>query len=97
MYPEFVAIYIMLTIVILLLGAILFLLLKSSKEKIASIRPSNNIYQNQQPVAQDYSQQYGQAYQEQYQVQGGNIVFCKHCATQFDASQVYCPNCGTPR
>lgn len=28
---------------------------------------------------------------------GGNIVFCKNCATQFDASQRCCPKCGTPR
>lgn len=28
---------------------------------------------------------------------GGNIVFCKNCATQFEASQRYCPKCGTPR
>lgn len=27
----------------------------------------------------------------------GNVVFCKNCAAQFDASQRYCPKCGTPR
>lgn len=27
----------------------------------------------------------------------GNIVFCKSCATQFDASERCCPKCGTPR
>ncbi len=25
------------------------------------------------------------------------IVFCKNCATQYDASQRCCPKCGTPR
>ena len=24
-----------------------------------------------------------------------NVVFCKNCAMQFDASQAYCPQCGT--
>ena len=28
---------------------------------------------------------------------GGNIVFCKSCATQYDASQHCCPRCGTAR
>lgn len=27
----------------------------------------------------------------------GAIVFCKNCATQFDASQRCCPKCGAPR
>ena len=25
------------------------------------------------------------------------VVFCKRCATQFDANQRCCPRCGTPR
>lgn len=29
--------------------------------------------------------------------EAGAIVFCKSCAAQFDASQHYCPKCGTPR
>lgn len=28
---------------------------------------------------------------------GGNLAFCKNCATQFNASQRCCPKCGTPR
>lgn len=27
----------------------------------------------------------------------GSKVFCKNCATQFDASLKVCPKCGTPR
>lgn len=34
-------------------------------------------------------------YQQTYP--GAGVVFCKHCATQFDAAQAYCPKCGTPR
>lgn len=30
-------------------------------------------------------------------LQHGSTAFCKNCATQFDASQPYCPKCGTPR
>lgn len=89
MYPEFVPIYIMLAIVILLLGVVLFLLIKlmrngSGRTGAYSV-PSqvNDVY-------------YGQQYQMPYQ-QAGNVVFCKHCATQFDASQVCCPQCGTRR
>lgn len=27
----------------------------------------------------------------------GQVVFCKNCATQYDASSHACPRCGTPR
>ena len=43
-----------------------------------------------------YQAPYQQPYQTQYQ-QAGGVVFCQHCATQFDASQAYCPQCGTRR
>lgn len=29
--------------------------------------------------------------------QAGGVVFCKNCATQFNASQRNCPKCGAPR
>lgn len=97
MYPEFVPIYVMLVIVIALLGVLLFFVIKLMKN---GTQPKNNPMpvQNQQAYAQQaYQQPYQQPYQQGYQAQGGNIVFCKHCATQFDASQAYCPRCGTPR
>jgi len=90
MYPEFIAIYIMLAVVILMLGAVIFLLIKVSKNasgKGNSYMPDQN-YNNQY---------YAQQYQPQYQQQAGSVVFCKNCATQFDASQPYCPNCGAMR
>lgn len=31
------------------------------------------------------------------QKEPGNIVFCKSCATQYNAAQHSCPKCGTPR
>lgn len=96
MYPEFIAIYIMLVIVIVLLSAVLFFLLKFMKN--GSFSNTNNSYMPEQQVNdQYYGQQYETPYQEQYQQQGGSVVFCKQCATQFDSSQAYCPHCGTRR
>ncbi len=31
------------------------------------------------------------------QANGGEVVFCRKCATQYDSSLHSCPNCGTPR
>ncbi len=92
MYPEFVAIYIMLIIIMGLLGVILFFLFKLMKNENAM---GNNSY----PQANNsyYEQPYQQQYQDPYQAQSGGVVFCKQCATQFDASQAFCPQCGTRR
>lgn len=95
MYPEFIAIYVMLVIVIAMLGTVIFLLIRFLKNGISN---SNDTYiPNQQVNDQYYVQQYQDSYQEQYPQQGGSVVFCKQCATQFDSSQAYCPNCGTRR
>ena len=81
MYPEFILIYAGLLVIIVLLIVILILIV---------IRTSKGTPKNV-PVTR------------KMQVSGaaGNktatIVFCKNCATQFDSSQRYCPNCGTPR
>lgn len=92
MYPEFIAIYVMLIIVIALLGTVLFFLIKLLKgaDNATYLPP-------QQEASQYYGQEYQQLYQEQYVPQGGNVVFCQQCATPFDSSQSYCPNCGTKR
>lgn len=99
MYPEFIAIYVMLAIVIIMLGAVLFFLFKLMKNGTSG---SNSYSMPQQSSDAYYGQQYQQQpyqppYQTQYQQQAGSVVFCKHCATQFDASQAYCPQCGTRR
>lgn len=99
MYPEFIAIYVMLAIVIIMLGAVLFFLIKIMKNgtnSYASAQQSNASYYAQQYQPQYQQQQYQNPYQQQYQ-QAGGVVFCKNCATQFDASQAYCPQCGTRR
>lgn len=90
MYPEFIAIYVMLAILIVMLGAVLFFLIKLLKNGAAKIG-------SYAPVQQNSELYYGQQYQTPYQQQVGSVVFCKHCATQFDASQAYCPQCGTRR
>lgn len=98
MYPEFVPIYIMLAIVILMLGAVLFFLIKLLKNgtgkgnSYGAPQQNNEAYYDQQ-----YQQPYQVPYQSQYHQQAGNVVFCKHCAAQFDASQACCPQCGTRR
>ncbi len=94
MYPEFIAIYVMLAIVIVLLGVAIVILLKLTKNVASN---SNSYTPPQQPNNLYYGQQYQQPYQPQYQPQAGRVVFCKQCATQFDASQDYCPNCGARR
>ena len=97
MYPEFIAIYVMLAVVIVLLGVVLFMLIKLAKGQ----SPKNNYMAAPQYNDQYYGQQYQQnPYQQnQYQYQGaaGGVVFCKQCATQYDASQSYCPQCGARR
>ena len=90
MYPEFIAIYVMLAIVIVMLFGIiilLFLLLKKHAESVGtSGQSANSAY---------YSQPYQQSYNDQYS--SNNVVFCNHCATQYDSSQAYCPRCGAKR
>lgn len=99
MYPEFVAIYVMLAIVILMLGVVLFFLIKLMKNGVGSNNPYSMPQQNNDAYyGQQYQQQQYQApYQAPYQQQAGSVVFCKNCATQFDASQAYCPQCGMKR
>ena len=102
MYPEFIAIYVMLAIVILMLGAVLFLLIKLLNNGVnrgnsyCAPQQNNEVYYGQQ-YQQPYQAPYQPQYQPQYQQQNGGVVFCKHCATQFDASQAYCPQCGARR
>ncbi len=100
MYPEFIVIYLLLLVVIGMLGAVLFFLLKLVKNGVGNQGTNNtyNVSAAQQPNNAPYyaAQQYQNQYAEQYQQQG-SVVFCNQCATQFDASQMYCPNCGARR
>lgn len=85
MYPEFIAIYIGLAVLIGLAVAILVLLiclLKGKGNKM--VMPTTYSDKNANPPIKANQT-------------SGNMAFCKKCATQFDASERFCPNCGTPR
>ncbi len=87
MYPEFVALYVIGAVIIAMLAVVIalaFMILKKG--------PSQN-------YGSDYSQYYQpqQQYQMPPQNNYGGVVFCSNCANQYNASQPYCPKCGTPR
>lgn len=83
MYIEFIIIYIMLGIMILLLSSVLILQIVHIKKvshtstgiNMKSKKPGNNSGR---------------------QVTEG-VVFCMSCAEQFPASERVCPHCGTAR
>lgn len=82
MYTEFMIIYIGIGFLALLGIAILIMLILLLKKDHGSYIPKNDNYSpSVQPTAPNT----------------GNIVFCKKCAAEFDASQRTCPKCGTPR
>lgn len=83
MYTEFLIMYIGLGVLILLAIAILILLIVLVRRDSGSYIPRTGSMASQSTT--------------QSFVPSGNIVFCKKCATEFDASQRCCPRCGTPR
>ena len=85
MYPEFILVYIGLVVIIGLAIAILILLIRLLKDKgNKTVTPTTYSNKNVNP-------------QVEANPASGNMAFCKKCATQFDASERFCPNCGTPR
>ena len=86
MYPEFIAIYIGLIVLIVLAVLILVQLRKISNQSNSNV--DNYVAQNAYSAPTQY--------QVNTPVQG-QVVFCRNCATQYDASSPYCPTCGTPR
>lgn len=85
MYPEYIAIYAGLGVLAVIGIANLFLLTKINKAVSGSAQPKTGApaANTIQPTVADPV--------------SGNIVFCKKCATQFSASEHFCPKCGTPR
>lgn len=81
MYPEFIAIYVGLVIIIGLLVANLVLTIKKQKDNYT---PTVNYTPKQNNIETSTSFD-------------GRIVFCKKCAAEFDSTQKCCPKCGTPR
>ncbi|MBR5949281.1 MAG: hypothetical protein IKZ82_11655 [Clostridia bacterium] len=96
MYTEFVLIYVGLGVLFLLMCAVIVLLVLMMR------RISNGGYGT--PVSGYRAQPRNSGYQtpqmrnnRNMQGERGGVVYCKHCAAQFDASQKVCPNCGTLR
>ncbi len=90
MYPEFIAIYIGLAILLLVgvanLVLTIKLMLNGNQPHYTSGLNSNITNKEKNNVNIPESA-----------IQSDNVVFCKKCANEFDASQKFCPKCGTPR
>lgn len=82
MYPEFVAIYVGLGVLALMMITVIILMIVLLNRSLGT-----NAYKNEKKM---YSL-------NQQQAAGGKVVFCRNCAMQFDASQRCCPKCGTQR
>lgn len=82
MYPEFIAIYVALGVLFVMLAAVIVMLIMLLKKGNDVYIPRNNTYNPSIQTAAAAT---------------GNLVFCKRCAAEFDASQRVCPKCGTPR
>lgn len=84
MYTEFIIIYIGLGILALLSIANIILLIMLLKNNVGGkiVTYKNNIGNSNKYVSMN-----GQT----------GVVFCKNCATRFDASTRICPKCGTQR
>lgn len=84
MYPEFIPIYVGILIIIGMLAYIIVML----KTNTNNVKEHTNTYTAQSSIHKP---------ETTIKQNSGNIVFCKKCATEFDASLKVCPNCGTPR
>lgn len=73
MYPEFIAIYVGLAVLIALMLVILVLLMKLIKQT------------NAKPISKPCIPQMNNSAAVPTNVANGNIVFCKHCAAEFDS------------
>lgn len=82
MYPEFVPIYAMLALAVVMLIVLIVLAIVILKK--LNSRPSA-------PVSRGAHAPAGAT------AQGGSVVFCRNCAKQFDASMRFCPHCGANR
>ena len=106
MYPEFVGIYVLLAILIVLSAVSIYLQVSRSKNNGGNksnfnSNQQNNAYQAQsfdKPNPRNSGYPSGNNQRQQTPAYGtSGVVFCKSCATQFDARHKVCPRCGTPR
>lgn len=91
MYTEFIVIFVLLGLVIVISVFNMILLIMLKRE---SGYKANNVTST--PL------QFQNTYMNQNMMQGtsnsmGSVVFCRNCAKQYDATLSRCPNCGTPR
>lgn len=100
MYPEFIGIYVLLVILIALSVVSIYLQVSRSKNSGGKSNfngnQQNNSFTSQQPRNSAYPSENSQRQQTPAYGTSG-VVFCKSCATQFDARHKVCPRCGTPR
>lgn len=90
MYSEFIAIYIGLAVLIALMVVVLVFVLK-----LANRFDPGSI--SKPYVSEKSNSNISTTSMTQPNISTGKVVFCKHCAAKFDASQNVCPMCGTPR
>ena len=93
MYPEFIAIYIGLAILAVLQIVVLLCLRKLLKQSEGG-KQMPHPYTAPQTSTFDPG---SAASSVPISTAPGAIVFCKHCAAEFDAGLKACPKCGTPR
>ena len=92
MYPEFIAIYIGLAILAVLQIVGLVFLRKLLKQSEGGTQMPRSYAA---PQTSTFNQ--GSVTTTVPNMAPGAVVFCKHCAAEFDASLRACPKCGTPR
>lgn len=92
MYPEFIAIYICLAILIALSITTLIILIKHLKSSVGKSAAQTFNAQQFYPSASESTSGVNNV-----KTSSAGIVFCRNCAAEFDASQSVCPKCGTPR
>ena len=101
MYPEFVIMIVLLSLILVGVGAIIFFLYKIYSEMGGEIGSSNkNQMPNNMPnyynggAIQNNTPYASAPQQNPY---ANQVVYCQKCSTEYDASQWCCPRCGTPR
>lgn len=103
MYTEFIIIYVLLVLILILAVINLVFTIKTNSEKNNGYSSINN-YNSKAPNINYTEAKSNVKTDTNYSannmnMQGGEerMVFCTKCATQFPASRGSCPNCGTPR
>lgn len=105
MYADIIGIYILLIILIALSVVSIYLQVSRSKNsggtsKLNGSQQNNGYSANNfdKPQTHNSGHPFGNNQRQQTPAYGtSGVVFCKSCATQFDARHKVCPRCGTPR